>query len=306
MDNYFSAFIDILGFSNMIENDIEQALEFYNNFFSVVNASSMMHKTMTNHIGETIKERKVENTIQHIEFSSFSDSIIFSSKEHQGFLWSIATIISYIISSGFLVRGGIGYGLHYEKISNGSHYIVSKAFLDAVKLESNIAKFPRILIHKDALNVILNDEAFNKFYLLHFIIQDEDNHWFLNPFFHNPDIEPIIELTKDNIYKYKDEPFHEKYLWFANLCNYFTIPGFICCNNSKYYNEKFNFGDGEFTIDNLCNTWEYQIKPRKFFYPAFYKTIFFKNMKLINEIYKNTFDENVKILKRKNLRYDEY
>lgn len=81
-----------------------------------------------------------------------------------------------------MFRGGIGYGKYFSNITSQDIQIVSEGLVQAYEVESNVAKYPRIVLHESALNTIL-DSVSSIWDLDHMLIQSEDNLWFINPFF---------------------------------------------------------------------------------------------------------------------------
>lgn len=139
LDSHFVAFIDILGFSEMVRSDCESTdspkyLELLYN--SHVRASALFAKDLDSGL------------IQ------FSDSIVFSKpfkiETLAGFLDSIGEWQQTLLLDGLLCRGGVAFDKHFVK----DKFLFSKAMIDAYLLESSKAHFPRIIVSDDLLQLV--------------------------------------------------------------------------------------------------------------------------------------------------------
>ena len=276
MDNskQFCIFIDILGFKNKMKN-FEDALTYYKRFFAAFDAFDRMHNSTVKEISNALNQNfSQDNSSSSIGNITFSDSIIFYSTDWKALLFRAANVMSFLLSSGFLFRGGVGYGKHYSDIQPRHTYIVSEGLVQAVEIESKISIYPRIVISESALKQILNEmEALCD--LNNILIQSEDNLWFINPFFLNPDISEIYKQTECNIKKFDTEKFAKKYLWMKELCIYFREQQNIRLHPSDYY------------LNNATIP--------HFFYPkTFHMGIFgTKNYSLSNTIYSQSYHTNI-------------
>lgn len=274
--NKYCAFIDLLGFKNRMINNFEETVKYYTNFYSSKNDIQAMNR-LREEIHKFVQNKK---SINDTKTSMFSDSIIISSSNLKDILYEIAQLTAWLLSLDFLFRGGIGYGKFYEVDSCKDILLVSEGLVQAVEIESKHAKYPRIMLHESVikeLQFILENSENSIFDFARYIIQDESNSWFINPFFLNPNISDIIESNKKNIKKYKECDFCDKYQWFEELCNYFIMQREIRLNPEAYYSRS-----------NIV----------KFFYPHMflYKEFNDKNYNINKNVYLNTFQQNVSIL----------
>lgn len=189
-------------------------------------------------------------------------------------MFRVSDVTSYLLSVGFLFRGGIGYGKHYSDIQLGNTYIVSEGLVQAAEIESKISNYPRIVISQQAL-LEITKQMKSLFDLNNMLIQSEDNLWFINPFFLNPDISDIYMNMQEQIEKYDGEKFVEKYIWMKELCEYFYRQNDIRNRPENYY---------------LDTSISYH-----FFYPKIFHIAIFgeKNYLLSDDIYKQTYLENI-------------
>ncbi len=271
----FCIFIDILGFKNRMK-DFDDAFAYYKRFFAEFDAFDKMHSSILEEVSNTLEKdfSQNDNTSSYVEKIIFSDSIILCSTDWKALLFRAANVMSSLLSSGFLFRGGVGYGKHYSDIKLGHTYIVSEGLVQAVEIENKVSIYPRIVISEPALKQIA-DEMNSLYDLNNMLIQSEDNMWFINPFFLNPDISEIYEQTEYNIKKYNSEIFVEKYFWMKELCIYFHKQQHIYLHPSDYY------------LNNATTP--------HFFYPKIFHVGIFgaKNYSLSSTIYTQSYQANV-------------
>lgn len=272
----FCAFIDILGFKNKIKK-FEEGVEYYKQFFDAYECFTEIHNGISNSVSDVLKERGplVNNLIGPVGRMIFSDSIVLYSSDWKALLFHIADVMSFLLSSGFLFRGGVGYGKHYSDIQPGQMYIVSEGLVQAVEIESKISNYPRIVISQPALKEIVM-QMDSLYDLNNIFIQGEDDYWFVNPFFLNPYISSIYEQIMEDIDKYRNEQFVEKYIWMKRLCEYFDLQNNIRHDPLKYY------------LDSTIG--------QHFFYPKTFYTQSFRdiNYSLSKTIYKQDYNDNIR------------
>jgi len=138
LTSHFVAFIDILGFSEMVRHDCEAVdgpkyLELLHN----------AHLRATQIFGKNLDAGLIQ----------FSDSIVFSRsfdlKELASFLAAIASWQQSLIQDGLLCRGGVTFGKHFVK----DRFMFSKGLIDAYYLESTQARYPRIVVSENLLEL---------------------------------------------------------------------------------------------------------------------------------------------------------
>ncbi|KOM98722.1 hypothetical protein ACP49_05365 [Clostridium botulinum] len=215
---------------------------------------------MNNNIrDEVYKALQNEKPNNDTKISMFSDSIIISSLNLKDILDEIAQLTAWLLRLGFLFRGGIGYGKFCEMSDSKDILLVSEGLVQAGEIESKQAIYPRIVLHASVmkeLQLLLKNPQNSIYNFAHYIIQDESDSWFINPFFLNPDISDIIEKSNQNISKYDGYDFCNKYMWLRELCEYFMRQREIRFNPGTYYS-------GE--------NYSYSTKDKvKFFYPKIF------------------------------------
>ncbi|MGR2884148.1 hypothetical protein ABMX65_20575 [Vibrio vulnificus] len=239
-EEYYCAFLDILGYKNKSDEYFKESFNLYGRFERALSASMKML--------EMVDRMGLVNT-KELGVKFFSDSIVVTHPKNTNevdalynvliFCRVLATQLSF---EGLFVRGGISQGEHVEK-NDSKHkfsFLSSRALERAYKLESEKAITPRILIDenvvKDAkgrtLSLIVKDRSE---YMLHFapqLINDQG------------DNQREVKLEMKDIYKiYKHESnqrVKEKYQWL--LCYYYWTLTTTPNVNIRNF-EKFKVGD---------------------------------------------------------------
>ena len=149
------AFIDLLGASHKIEVSSQWALNSIWLFYS--------------YITEEIKN------FENVKYKIFSDNILICEEvDDQNPKQSILNVLAvvekvelFMMKIGALfVRGAIAIdSLHYSE-----NFVYGNALLKTYRLESKIAKYPRIVMDESIVNIIRDTKAP--------ILQDEDNQYF--------------------------------------------------------------------------------------------------------------------------------
>lgn len=158
------AYLDILGYSSLIKNDDQTQFEII--------------KKVVREIFEKIKKRKKSISsifkitgLHNITFKMISDTIIFTlvlpsgieknrKKEYiKAFFESISIFsILFISKTGYLFRGGISFGTHYEYKNEKKNLLLifSKAYVNAYELEQNAKRkrIPRVLVGKELIDFL--------------------------------------------------------------------------------------------------------------------------------------------------------
>ena len=175
-------FIDILGFGefvNQYDNDITSTfLQDLQESFALASEHLLDNRNVYN-----------KEAIEHLEYQTFSDNICISIPyfdNENDFLSNLNILSIYVrglqmvmMSKGFFVRGGVSVGSYYAD----KNIIFSKGLINAYKLESEKAIYPRILIDKWIIEKILSyrESKIDYFGLKQAIIFDWENQPFFNP-----------------------------------------------------------------------------------------------------------------------------
>lgn len=128
------AFLDVLGFSEMVERDSRStAPKFLPTFVEIFE-----------HVA---REAKGE-----ISLRMFSDSIVIEAALKPENVVRIIEVIGELqrrfLEKHILLRGGVAFGKHFMN----EYVTFSQALISAYRLENRIARFPRVVISNDLLN----------------------------------------------------------------------------------------------------------------------------------------------------------
>lgn len=222
-DKKFVFFIDILGFKDLVETS--------NNPIEIKQKIDLLKKDFY--------EQNQKHSLE-CEITQVSDCIIISFSINDKFrMYPMLLIISYVQANAFikhklLFRGGGTYG----DIIHDGNYLFGKGYQKALDLESEFAKFPRIIIDKKSFQEIKgqNEKAScmellkedGDFYYIDFInnelccddsIDDKIN--FLNQ---------CGKIIKKNLQQ--EESILRKYKWLKKNYN-IAITKFNDINNTK-------------------------------------------------------------------------
>jgi hypothetical protein len=236
MEERFVAFIDILGFTDIIKQIEKHNTKDNPELARIKSILSFMNEETTdpNYAADLPIYVKTENGIIEKELGDprltyVSDCIIISAEPtlegFKGLSRKIHKITADLAYDGIFCRGAISKGLlfHHDKILFGSAYI--KAF----KLEEEVAKYPRVIIDPDIIDFFeLSDGEMPLAPI--FYGQDSDGYyyqrywtWCLYPPYAGR-YENYLGIVKskivENLDKFKDNTdIYNKYLWLKNEYN---------------------------------------------------------------------------------------
>jgi len=160
LKQHFVAFLDILGFKEMVESDL---------------------KGQSNkHLSKLFKCHQSAAQIFHdgpdCQISQFSDSIViskpFAAESFEWFAIRIAQYQQLLLREELLCRGGIAVNKHF---SNGS-FTFSAGLIDAYRVESRAARYPRVVISPDVMDLIFPGRTVPP----SFLIQEDDGLYFVD------------------------------------------------------------------------------------------------------------------------------
>lgn len=212
LDYHFVAFLDILGYSNMVKSDLE----------GPPGEEKYFQKLLQLHKGTN--ELKYEN----LDFTliQFSDSIIISApynpKTFHSFSKLIAEYQFKLLLNKIAIRGGITFGKHFFK----EDFLFSSALIDAYGIESKLARYPRVIVSDDLYELLYSNLVNLEFIAF-------DNNYKIIDFLHNTILDDNhIQIMNDIVTKLennKSETISEKGSWLKEYLNY-KIP----TNKMKY------------------------------------------------------------------------
>lgn len=222
--NHIIAYLDILGAKDMICND---------NNFDFLNHLNMFMEDAIEESGGGIFPKEEE-----IYIKIFSDNILLAIELKENdeqkdnkiatLFNTVANIYNEILRYGYLIRGAIVEGEFFHN----DIIVYGKSLVEAVQLEENVAKYPRILV-KTEVNTPNN---------LYYLMKDNDGEVFLNVF-HLCNIFDdvafkinLLELLK----KHKNnDKIKEKIMWMVKYFNFwFTKYEYRIMNQQKIIDEE--------------------------------------------------------------------
>ncbi len=148
----FLAFIDILGFGQFVQSRKDSPSE-------VIKKVRDVYEKLYNRLNQA------RTSDIDINFSMFSDSVVISKvvgdddeakkDSIQELVWCVNQVVVELLSCGFLTRGAIVRG----QIVHEDQFIVGPALINAYKLETMTATYPRIIIVGSAKEILSQTEA---------------------------------------------------------------------------------------------------------------------------------------------------
>lgn len=228
-------FLDILGFKNtIISSKTEESVRKIFDILTYVeawNTSDGLNKFIEekDFRSESFLENKSVNfnEIQReIQISYFSDSLVISlpydksNLETRLFLitHTLAYFITKVSSMNYFIRGGISIGKMYHK----KNIFFGPAFLEANRLESEVAIYPRVIFSTDLVDVVkqipyVKESEDGIFHIDWFdFLKQEDNEMPYQKTVNLPDMNHIKGLIQKNIDSNSDIKIKSKYIWLLN------------------------------------------------------------------------------------------
>ena len=182
--NRIIAFVDILGFKNLVEDSTTNKYEFQKILDSL------------DRFRELKKEKEDQHYINDVKVTTFSDSLVISypvdEKDRDidvfySILLDLTRLQLDLLDNNVIIRGGIAIG----KLRHTQNEIFGPAMNEAYYLESKVAKYPRIVVRERVIMDYLKkyvDNNPNKVKLLKLLIQDEDANVYYLDYLGNKDL----------------------------------------------------------------------------------------------------------------------
>jgi hypothetical protein len=195
---FYVAFLDILGFKSMVESESNGGEGIY------LNKLFKCHKE-----AKTLFDANTLTTVQ------FSDSIVISepykAKAFSRFITSIAKYQRMLLDEGLLCRGGIAVNRHF---SNGA-FTFSAGLIDAYKVESETARFPRVVISPNVIDLVFPTREISSELIL-----EDDGQYFIDYLGITKDVNPkqlttTIEKIVTDLRRSTNSSVREKGIWLS-------------------------------------------------------------------------------------------
>jgi hypothetical protein len=200
LKQHFVAFLDLLGFKEMVEADLRAAHQ--DNLAKLFRC----HQSA----GVVFRDKVNCSVIQ------FSDSIVISMPYSAGeFEWFVSRVADYqrlLLDEHLLCRGGIAVNKHF---SNGS-FTFSAGLIEAYRVESKVARYPRVVVSPDVLDLVFPNMSNTPRHL----IMEDDGLYFVDYIGLTKRKRPRqMEITLQSVVKNlsanKNPSVREKGLWLA-------------------------------------------------------------------------------------------
>lgn len=198
LDYSIVAFVDILGFSEMVKNDCEN----YNGAFKYF---------------EILKKINSDTkAINECSVTQFSDSVIFSLPlSVQNFQKMIKILAEYqkeLFYNSIICRGAISYGKHFEE----KEFMFSQGLIEAYQLECKEAIYPRIVLSKNLLEYFKPNLTEPDY-----IVKEKDGYFFVD-YFETAERNKTYNILKkfNNVIGTYHLSVKEKYYWLFDYWEY--------------------------------------------------------------------------------------
>jgi hypothetical protein len=201
---HFVAFLDVLGFSEMVQADTQNENQtFLARLFRC-------HQSAGN----------IFRDHPDCAITQFSDSIVVSKPyEAQGFEWFVKRVAEYqrlLLDEELLCRGGVAVNKHF---SNGT-FTFSAGLIVAYQVESKAARYPRVVISKDTLDLVFP----NRTGIPPFLIEEDDGLFFIDYLGLTKNTRPqklmrSVRMVVQRLLANSEPTVREKGLWLASYAD---------------------------------------------------------------------------------------
>lgn len=184
---YLVAFLDILGFKDYVKKCLDEK-----DFESLNKSGEILEETISNSI--ELPKNRIDFKEKEIKYNQFSDCIYvaipYLDRKNKSFIDALVILIvllrtyqSTMFRGNFYVRGGISLGFHLES----QRIVFSEGLINAYKLESEKAIYPRIILDDNVIKYIKDIFDNEKERILNLgidkiLLSDWDDTVFINPF----------------------------------------------------------------------------------------------------------------------------
>ncbi|SBT06400.1 conserved hypothetical protein [Candidatus Accumulibacter aalborgensis] len=157
---HYVAFLDVLGFSEMVQFDtINDSEEYLNRLFRC-------HQ----------RAAAIFDGSPDCSILQFSDSIVISKPyDSTAFEWFVKRVGDYqrlLLDEELLCRGGIAINKHFSNAS----FTFSAGLIDAYMVESKMARYPRVVVSPEVLDLALPGRKS----IPPFLVQEDDGLFFVD------------------------------------------------------------------------------------------------------------------------------
>lgn len=201
---HYVAFLDILGFSEMVNSDNK-----YNdqrNLTKLYKCHQSLSQFFKDHADCTITQ--------------FSDSVVIAKPYDPNlFQWFVGRVADYqrmLLDEHLLCRGGIAVNMHYSVNS----FTFSSGLIAAYKIESKLARYPRVVVSHEVLNLVYPDIKDTP----RLLVKEDDGLYFVDYIGatskRRPKVlEKSIKIVIDSLVENEDSSVKEKGRWLASYAD---------------------------------------------------------------------------------------
>lgn len=178
LEDRFVAFIDILGFRNLLKGMAKGRSE----LFDVIKNSLESVLAEEKELYDRTSVRRLFSPTR--EMTCFSDHVVISDVPDQWFslLLAARNLYTRFLFKGILCRGAIARGatLHDGRI------VLGHGLIRAYELESSAAIYPRVIVIDEIRRKLVKSDSESPFNVrfASMLIRDHDGLWFVDPFGH--------------------------------------------------------------------------------------------------------------------------
>lgn len=211
MKAHFVAFLDILGFKAMVESEMKSG------------DGKFLKKLFDCHV----QASEIFTAKPDLSIIQFSDSIVitqpYSKATFPDFIKVIADYQRYLLLQGLLCRGGVAVNQHF---SNGT-FTFSAGLIDAYKVESENARYPRVVISQNVIDLVAPDQT----EIPGLILEDDGLHFidYLKPTkkITRSKLSRSTQQLSEHTKKSQNPSIREKGIWLASYSDY-ALETSIC------------------------------------------------------------------------------
>lgn len=187
-ENRVTAYIDILGFKDLLSETIgPKGEEYPDKIDDILSAYQTIREVLDLDHVETIFRKSVSKNSKQI--TTFSDCIVISflAKEKSEIFYTLLDIqymIMRLVYKGILCRDAVTYG----KLIHNETALFGPALVEAYILESKAALYPRVILHKNIIdlageaNSFQNSSEEEKAYVESLLEKDSDGMYYIDYF----------------------------------------------------------------------------------------------------------------------------
>lgn len=219
-ENRLTAYVDILGWSDAIKT--ESASSLYAALEPIIQRAAFNSQHHRNALIEEFGNQ-VNPLMLEVQFGFFSDCLVLSIPvSMEGRIFDVISHLSMkLLQRGFAVRGGVSVG----NLFHNDQIIFGPALIEAHRIETEQAKFPRVMIDPKVITVTGTHPHYA-------LMRDSNNDWVIDIFpyqatssnmrnlleeFYDPDL--IIEVIKTKLISTREiQSSNEKWRYQAELC----------------------------------------------------------------------------------------